>query len=349
VQLATSQALRRLLTNRLTSAPEERPGRADLAEITRCVRWRVLACAFEGRWWYYRLARVIHPREYRRLISFGPAYFLHVDFAQAIPEIRVTERVWQQPGAYAGPWPSQKSAQESLEALWDLFDLCRYPEQVRKAPQGSRCAYAEMGRCDAPCDGSVPLAAMVARWRAAWSFATDPAAVSAWMAAAQERMRGAAREQEFELAAQIRQQLRGAEHWQANWALRIRRMEEWRELLALPVTRRRAWKLFLFDRGHLVDGPVFGDRQVGAGGAGWVEALAGEPSVQAVEATERMEQTWLIAHLHFSRESAHLIRIALAGESWAGLASRIQERVEAQRALSAAAALEDGAPPNFEV
>ena len=98
VQLATTQHLRRLAMSRLVDREGARRGKADLAEIVRGIRWREVYSAFEGRWWYYRLARRMYPKQYRRLISFGPAWFLEVDWREKVPEVRVTERVWQSAG-----------------------------------------------------------------------------------------------------------------------------------------------------------------------------------------------------------------------------------------------------------
>lgn len=308
VQLATTQTLRRLLVSRLTDPQRQQIGKADLAEIARGVRWRPLATAFEGRWWYYRLARVMHPKEYRRLISFGPAYFLNVDWTQPVPELCVTERVWDQPGEFIGPWPAHKACHTALEGLWDLYDLCRYPEQVRKAPHGTRCAYAEMGRCDAPCDGSTALATYVGRCRAAWQFAVG--GVAEWISVAEQRMRAAAEQQKYELAGLIKQQLRFARNWQSQWVPHVRPVAELNYLFVLPIVRRRAWKLILFRAGHLADGPIVPQRRIGPDARAWLAAQLGQPC-EDVPDSVRMEQTWLVCHLLSSREADSSVILAL--------------------------------------
>ncbi len=301
VQLLTAQQLRRCVRARLTESPTAGRGRADLTTIVGGVRWRHVACPFEARWWYWRLARRLYPEAYRKLVSFGSAWFLNVDWTQPVPELRVTERVWELPGAFVGPWPARSDAQRALEGLWDLFDLCRHPEQIRKAPRGRRCAYAEMGRCDAPCDGSAPLAAYIARCRTAWEFATGGSA--AWLADAEQRMRAAAAAQEYERAGQIKQQVRCARLWEGKWAAHVRPAEALTALLVLPVTRRKAWLLMLFRQGHLQAGPVVPARQFPAAAVAWLETAWAEPAGPTT-ATERMEQTWLVAHLLFGREAA---------------------------------------------
>ena len=334
VQLATTQHLRRLTLSRLADPERRQPGKADLAEIVRGVRWRQVYSPFEGRWWYYRLARRMYPREYRRLISFGPAWFLNVDWQQPVAEIRVTERIWCVDGECLGPWPTQRSCQEALEGLWDLFELCRYPEQVRKAPHGARCAYAEMGRCDAPCDGSVPIDAFRERCRAAWRFACG--SVREWITDATGRMQVAAAERQYERAGLIKRQLAFAEKWRRDSVPRIRPDEQFNDLLAIPVTRRRAHKLFLFRQGHLTDGPVLLDRKLAAQTPRWLEeALTRKPEL--LDATIRMEQTWLVAHFLYHQEARSAIRVPLpTGELPGELAEVLREQSEIHRRTGAA-------------
>lgn len=299
VLLATTQSLKRVLVSRLTDRQRRRPGKADLAEIVRGVRWRRLATPFEGRWWYYRMARALYPQEYRRLISFGPAWFLHVNWNQRVPELHVSDHVWCTPGQFVGPWPTHAACRATLEGLWDLFDLCRYPEQVRKAPDGTRCAYADMGRCDAPCDGSVPLSTYVHRCRAAWGFVTGDA--GAWIEAAAVRMKEVAAAQQYERAALIREQLRFAETWRAQWTQRVQPAEQMHYLLGFPATRRRAWKLLHFRAGQFTDGPVRTARRLVPDAVAWLNAQLAQPAGD-VPPTVRMEQTWLMCQVLGARE-----------------------------------------------
>jgi DNA polymerase-3 subunit epsilon len=293
VLLARTQNLRRLLLSRLVEAPAEAATkRADLSEVVRTVRWRAVHCAFEARWRHLCAARILYPRDYRRQLDFGPAWYLHVDWSPPIPEISVSERVWIEPGEFAGPWLSRRECAAALDGLRDLFDLCRYPEQVARTPHGKRCAYADMGRCDAPCDGSVPPRAYVERTRAAWRFVCGGAA--AWIEAAQARMRSSAAGQRFELAAQIKQQIAFAQHWSTEWSAAVRPVEETNLVLAIPATRRRAWKLFLFRSGRLEDGPLVRTAKAANEVESWLRgALDAGPGACAPQL--QMEQAWLVA------------------------------------------------------
>lgn len=333
VLLATAQALRAVVASRLqTPSPEGPPApaaapqasaqvgrpargraRVDLAEIVRELRWRSVCCGLEARWWYYRLARQLYPREYPRMVSFGPAWFLHVDWNAPIPELGVTQQIWAIPGEFAGPWPAQAACQQALEVLWDLFDLCRYPEQVRRAPSGRRCSYADMGRCDAPCDGSVPLASYVARTRAAWQFACG--AVDEWLAGARERMQAAAAGLAFERAALLRQQIALAERWRERWLGRVRPDHGLHWLLVLPVARRRARKLLAFRQGVIEDGPVVADREPLQRAVAWATEQVSAPLAE-IDPLVRMEQTWLVSNWFGSREAASAVVQPLDTPAW---------------------------------
>ena len=299
VQLATTQHLRRLLRSRLLDGQSEPSVRADLAEVTRGVRWRQVYSTFEARWQYFLLARQMHPGNYRKLVSFGPAWFLQVDWSCDVPQIRVTERVWERPGDSAGPWPSRAECTRALDGLWDLFDLCRYPEEVAKTPGGKRCAYADMGRCDAPCDGGVPLDAYVGRTRQAWQFVCGGA--SEWMAAAADRVRDAAGRQEYERAGQLTAQIKFAKRWLSDWSPFVLRGVELNYLLAIPVVRRKKWKLFLFRRGDLLDGPIVADKKLPEEAGAWLDAMAGHDRSDDLKLLS--EQTWLVAHFLRHRDA----------------------------------------------
>lgn len=345
VQLLSAQQARRAALSRLVASPPEPPcpdppataadagavetgagsepdgvtrprPRVDIAAIVRGVRWRAVHSQIEAEWRYYLAARELYPRAYRKMTTFGPAWFLHLHDGDGtvapagVPEIRVTEQIWRTAGRFVGPWPSAAAARQALEGLWDLFDLCRYPEQVRRAPRGQRCAYYDMGRCDAPCDGTAPLAAYARRVAEAWAFACG--GVEAWMTSAGQRMRAAAQRQAFEQAGQIKQQLAFAARWRAEWAPHVRTDEQMRLLLLVAATRRKAWTPLVFVRGWLAGGPLIPQRRCAAEAAAWVEQRLRDADDQA-ERTDplvRMEQTWLLAR--WLRRDAPGGRVVLA-------------------------------------
>ncbi len=307
VLLTSCGRLRSFLRHRFLQR-DQPSRRADLRQVVRRAYWRELATAFEQRWWYWKLARWLYPREYRRLIDFGPSFFLHLDPAARIPQIRVSERVYAWPGEFVGPFATAQEAAGWLEGLWDLFDLCRFPQQLARAPRGTACAYAEMGRCDAPCDGRVPLDPYLQRCRAAWSFVTGGPAAHAERLA--QQMRDAAATRAFERAALLRDQLRFVQRWTQQLAGRLRIADRWCDLILLPVRGRRQIKPLLFCRGVLLDGPAVRLRGCEAAIQAWLEA-AWPGRDAGVDPPERMEQTWLVSRLVHSPTSQRAALLAL--------------------------------------
>ncbi len=329
VFLGMTQDLRRVLRARMAEAVEP-TRRADVAAVSRGVRWREAHSAFESRLWYWRLARTVHPHDYRERLDFGPAWFLTVDLESRAALIDVTERVWRVPGAFAGPFPTRRDAQATLDGLRDLFDLCRHPEEVARAPGGRRCAYYDMGRCDAPCDGTAPLAPYAQRTREAWRFVTGGCA--AWIESATERMRDAAAAQRFEAAAQLKQQIAFARGWQSRSDGRIEAMERVRRLLAIPVARRKSWMLFYFHDGMITPGPTARSAALTEAAAAWVSSVQSAAAPRE-DAAARMEQTWLYAHFLGSREASDSLVLAV-GETpppanWPALQSWLESREKA--------------------
>jgi len=317
LQLLTTQQLKRAAISRLSEPEQTRRGRVDLAEIARGIRWRRVYSSFEARYGYYQLARLMLPGRYRKELSFGPAWFLHIDWTARVPEPRVTEQIWRLPGDFIGPWPTRTACRQALEGLWDLFDLCRHPVEVRKSPHGQACAYADMGRCDAPCADSAILGAYIERVRAALRFASGE--IDSWIAGAGDSMRRAAGEQQFELAGKLKSQLEFARLWKERWGPIVRPDQQLSYVLAVPATRRKAWKLYLFRRGYLVEGPLLSRRKAPTEAPAWLteqlkrspdeasDLLGNADSVNEI----RMVQTWLVAHFLRHKESRDAVTARL--------------------------------------
>ncbi|MCA9245224.1 MAG: hypothetical protein KDA32_14805 [Phycisphaerales bacterium] len=336
ILLLTGMSLRRIVESRMKS-PAER--RADLQAIARGVHWRIVDSAFEARWRHYDAARRLQS-DYRDLIGFGPVHFLHVDLEAPIPDIRVSNRVFEIPGAFAGPFRTNKAAQAALEGLWDLFDLCRYPEQVRRAPHGKRCAYFDMGRCDGPCDGTVGLDVYRERVRTAWSFATG--AASKWIEFAQEEMKAQAAALAFEAAAATKARIETATRWAS--ANTLRTADDLRALLLIPVARRRAWSLARFDRGELWFGGTSRAKKLVAEAT----AFLAPPTRAGASPTVRKEQTWLFARFvaRADEESVFVEWLDASSRPGAAFEERLATWVDEQRQAKPSGQKKSGADPD---
>lgn len=72
---------------------------------------------------------------------------------EAFPRLSLVRRVRADNASYLGPFNSARSAESAMSAAHEAFRIrqCRQPLSERRARPA--CALAEMGRCNAPCDG----------------------------------------------------------------------------------------------------------------------------------------------------------------------------------------------------
>src|SRR5262249_43555506 len=152
--------------------------------------------------------RRLYPKDYRKRLAFGPAWFLRGDPGEAIPRITVVKEYPADGARYVGPFATRADAEATIHVVEDLFDLCRKYDILRQAPDGKPCEYWEMGKCPAPCDGRVPME----EYRAAIGRAMDFAAGDREraFAALDERMRSAAKGLQFERAAALKRSIEQA-------------------------------------------------------------------------------------------------------------------------------------------
>ena len=204
VQLLCVRNLRASLKRRLgigVDAAVEPSKRVDYRALVRRVHWRRVDSAFESDWCYYEAARRLFPTTYAGMVGFRPAWFVHVDPDAKFPRWKATTDLAPRPGLLAGPVESKQQAAALIELVEDAFDLCRYYHILVQAPNGQACAYKEMGKCPAPCDGSISVGQY--RRLIEWSarVLVDPAET---VREQTRRMLQAAGELRFEVAGKIK-------------------------------------------------------------------------------------------------------------------------------------------------
>src|SRR5262245_60192890 len=156
VQLLCVKNLRYSLKRRLGEPEEGAPisKRVDLRQVVRRVHWRRVDSAFEADLVYLEAARALFPQSYRGMTGFRPGWFVHVDPNAQFPRYIKTTDLSLADGMYVGPLEDKNDSQKLIEQVEDWFDLCRYYNILVEYPHGRACAYKEMGKCPAPCDGS---------------------------------------------------------------------------------------------------------------------------------------------------------------------------------------------------
>jgi excinuclease UvrABC nuclease subunit len=175
--------------------------RIDYRQIVRKIYFRRVDSAFEADWIYHDIAREIFPQSYQGMVGFRPAWFIHVNPDTQFPRYTKTVQLTGRPGIFIGPLADKHVAARLIELVEDAFDLCRYYNILVEAPRGRACAYKEMGKCPAPCDGSISLDQYhrMIQWSA--QTLADPREMIRQQT---QRMSQAAAEQRFETAGKIK-------------------------------------------------------------------------------------------------------------------------------------------------
>jgi excinuclease UvrABC nuclease subunit len=158
VQLLSVKNLRASLKRRLGG--EETIGlskRVNYREIVRKIYWRRVDSNFEADWIYLEAARELFPRTYQGMVGFKPAWFVQVDPSNSFPRYIKTIAPLGKRGQVIGPLEDKHAAARLIQLVEDSFDLCRYYNILVESPNAKACAYKEMGKCPAPCDGTISL------------------------------------------------------------------------------------------------------------------------------------------------------------------------------------------------
>jgi len=208
ILLAACEDLRRVVPARLSAPAEGRSKRTNLAEVARSVWWTPTFSPFETALRYHAAVRRLHPKDYRKRLGFGPAWFLRGDPREPIPRITVVKEYPPDGARYVGPFATRADAEATIQIVEDLFDLCRKYDILRQVPHGKPCEYWEMGKCPAPCDGRVPMSEYQAAIGRALDFVAgvrEPA-----FAELEDRMRAAAKGLQFERAAALKRSIEQA-------------------------------------------------------------------------------------------------------------------------------------------
>ena len=250
ILLTTAASLRGRLRGRLEEIdPTQTSRSADLRAITRRVYWKLAPSHFEMDWTYLEIARAIYPKRFAKLLSWRPAWFVHVDPSDRWPHFLRSREVFASPGRYFGPFESGRSAEKFIEIVQDAFDLCRDVQCLRRSPREQRCSYGQMGRCLCPCDGSVSMAAYRREVFRAAQFAAGRRGPH--VEGLQRRMREAAAALEFEVAAALKTRMSRLAELDSPACRHVAPAEEFRFVMIQRSGSRRRVNVFLVDRGAI--------------------------------------------------------------------------------------------------
>jgi excinuclease UvrABC nuclease subunit len=250
ILLTTAASIRSRLRGRLEEHdPSQSTRSADLRAITRAVHWKLAGGHFEMDWRYLQLALAIWPKSYAKLLSWKPAWFVHVDPDEPYPHFERMRDVLAAPGRCVGPFETARSAEKFIEIVQDAFDLCRDIQCLRRSPATARCAYGQMGRCLSPCDGSVSMDEYRLVVAQAAEFAAGLRAQR--VDELKARMQSEARELKFERAAATKARLERLAELEAPAYRHVAAVREFSFLMIQPSGSRRRVEVFFADRGTI--------------------------------------------------------------------------------------------------
>jgi excinuclease ABC subunit C len=234
---------RRLGIEEADAAPSRR---VDYRGLVRRVSWRRVDSAFEADCVYLEFARLLFPRTYQGMVGFRPAWFVHVNPDSQFPRYIKTRDLGIQTGVLIGPLEDKHVAGRLVEQAADWFDLCRYYHILIESPHGKACAYKEMGKCPAPCDGSISMEQY--RRLVDWSARSivDPIEM---VRDQQKRMKAAAAELRFETAAKIKMFIDSLSQLGKGSFRHVRRLSDFKFLCLQRGPREGTAKVFLITPG----------------------------------------------------------------------------------------------------
>ncbi len=154
--VGTSRDLRTRVRSYFT-ASETRSRMGEMVNLATEVTGIECATALEAEVRELRLIAEHEPRYNRRSRNSSKVHFIKLT-RETWPRLSLVRRVLADDADYLGPFASRRTAEKSLAALHDTFPVRQCSGRLAKEPSRSACVLAELGRCLAPCDGSVDAA-----------------------------------------------------------------------------------------------------------------------------------------------------------------------------------------------
>ncbi len=186
------------------TAAEKRPRIDEMVRVATGVEAVPCATGLQADVTELRLIAAHSPRYNRR--SKHPDRIQWIKITdEAFPRLSVVRTVREDGATYFGPFSRRQAAEDVVLAVYDGFPLRQCTPRLSAAGTGTACALAGMGRCCAPCDGSVTRDAygeIVTQVRDAFSADARPA-----VAGVRTRLLRLVDQERFEEAATIRRRL----------------------------------------------------------------------------------------------------------------------------------------------
>ena len=301
VQLSAAENLRRAVTFRLYP-PEDatkRP-RTDLLAITHRVWWKPTRSQFETFLEFHHIAYHLYPGRHRKMCAFGPSWFAGINLDDRFPRWLAGNDPFAGESACVGPFATRRKCEEFVKQIEDLFSLCRYHNILEQTPQGEACAYFEMQRCPAPCDGTIPFD----QYRKALAGSIDfvLGAKEPLRARLRRQMKTASDDLDFERANRDKQDLDTAEALATLLARVHRRAGDFRYLIVQRAGGRTWVKAFVVNQGDIQQTEPAKLKELEDVAPQWLERAGQAAAPASADSTFAAERIWLISHFLQKRD-----------------------------------------------
>lgn len=166
---------------------------------------------------------------------------------EPFPRISIARTPGDDDALVFGPLPGRRAADALLEAVQDAAPIRRCTFRIRRAQDHPSCMLKDIGRCGAPCDGTIDAATYAAQVRDARALLEgDPTPV---LESLRVRMAALAAGSRFEEAAEVRARL----HTLATRVHTVRLASALRTVELLEVARQRGdrWEAVRIRHGRL--------------------------------------------------------------------------------------------------
>ena len=151
--VGTSRDLRSRVRTYFT-ASETRSRMGEMVGLATSVTGLTCSTALEAEVRELRLIAQHKPRYNRRSRFPEKVHFVKLT-RETWPRLSLVKKVLDDDADYLGPFGSRKVAEKCLAALHETFPVRQCTGRLARHPSRAACVLAELGRCLAPCDGSV--------------------------------------------------------------------------------------------------------------------------------------------------------------------------------------------------
>ena len=244
--VGTSKNIRTRVRNYFT-ASEKRTRMAEMVQLATKVTAIECATALEAQIRETRLIAEHRPPYNRRSKQPQKSCWIRLT-NDAFPRWSIVSAAPPDPdAALIGPFPSRRAATSAVEVLTQAYNLRTCTTRFGKHPQQSACVAGQLGRCPAPCDGTISLAGYADLVDLARTVTTDFGPVHRVL---REIMQQFAGRNNYEQAALWRDRLATLARGCTD-AARFRMLAACPELVLAQPTKNNGWEVHVVRHGRL--------------------------------------------------------------------------------------------------